>query len=188
MVPVTCNSEISSPPEFPDEARISKRSSRLAQDKLTTASRRSILSSSAAVHVPRTGEYVPVDRGVGVLLRADLIPAPGTSTLQGGSSLTSLVDIDLASAPDLDHSRHIATSPLGRIKDIVGKVHKALLLWTEANARPSDHTLQGMPSVTLLTGPGKAAKVLIDGNELAVTADRGEADMRGSGVTRKSDE
>ena len=138
--------------------------------------------------MPNTGDYVPVDRAVGVLLRAEAIARPDGHVLRGGSSLTSLADIDLASAPDLDHSRHIATSPLGRIKDIVGKVDEDLLLWTEANARPSDHTLQGMPSVTLLTGPGKAAKVLIDGNELAVTADRGEADMRGSGVTRKSDE
>ena len=128
MASVSCNSKISSPPEFPDEARISKRSSRLAQDKRTAASRRSNRSTSAAVHVPRTGEYVPVDRGVGVLLRADLIPAPDTSTLRGGSSLTSFAGIDLASAPDSDRSQHIATSPFGRVTDIAGKVDEALLL------------------------------------------------------------
>jgi len=165
MAPVPCNSKISSPPEPPGVARISKRSYRLAQDNRTAASRRSTRSTSAAVQVPRTGEYVSGDRAAGVLLRLEPIPAPGTSTLRGVPSITSLAGTDLVSALDSDRTQPITASYCGRIEDISSRGDEDLLLRSDTFAPSDGHVLRGVPSITSLAGTDKFVEGLIYGNE-----------------------
>jgi len=81
MALVSINSKISASAKLPAEPRILEQSTCLVKDKSIAASDWSTRTTSTCVQLLSTGGFCLVGCVVSVLLHADLIRAPDTSTL-----------------------------------------------------------------------------------------------------------